>query len=407
MNLHTVENGDTLFGIARKYAVSPMKIIENNGLVHPDRLVTGEELLILTPTKTYTVRGGDTLSRIATRYEIKKNELYANNPALGGEESLYAGQLLALRYDAPRGGMAAVNGYVYPGCPEERLRTVLPYLTYVTFSALRVAGGELIPLADHSALRSRAKAAGRSVLLRAVGIGEDKELYESAARREALIEALAAFAKEKGYDGITVSAYRMAKEAPKIYDSFLMEAKKRLLGCDLLLFSETDANVPFAGQDLSDGVILQYDKCSMHTPPSFREGEEATLLSYADKYESTKAFVDLSCMAYDKDEEITREEMLKIAYKYKAEIKTDPSTLLSHFTYRRFGGGGREDREVRFEPLSATYKKLLLLSELGYNGVSVDVARAPIAQLMLLRATFAPIDYAFAYMPSIRQEAKA
>lgn len=400
MILHTVADGETVFSIAKKYAVSPVKIIENNGLTYPERLTVGEELLILTPTRTYTVRGGDTLTRIAARYGLKKSDLFAANPALAGEETLYAGQLLALSHDAPIGGMAAVNGYVYPGCSDGRLRAVLPYLTYVTFSALRVEGERLCPLADFSALRHRAKEAGRSVLLRAVGIGEDASLYESPERRAALIDAVAAFAKEKGYDGITVAAYRMAREAPDIYDDFLMEAKKRLLGCDLLLFSETDADLPFTGQDLSDGVILMYEKHGTHPTLSFEEGEASMLSAYAESYESTKAFLDLPALCRDGDEEITREEMLKIAYKYKAEIKTDPSTLLSHFTYRRFYGGGREDRTVRFEPLSTTYKKLLLLSELGYNGVSVDVARAPIAQLMLLRATFAPVSYAFAYLPT-------
>ncbi|HBJ18323.1 MAG TPA: hypothetical protein DDY70_01050, partial [Clostridiales bacterium] len=182
MILHTVESGDTVFKIARKYAVSPMKIIENNGLRDPDRLSVGEELLILTPTKTYTVRGGDTLTKIAARFGVKKSELYKNNPQLGGTDTLYAGQLLAIHYDTPTGGMAAVNGYVYPGCDADRFRTALPYLTYVTFSGLKTDGEHIYPLADFTNLRRTAKEMGKSVLLRVTGIGEDEAFAKQPTR---------------------------------------------------------------------------------------------------------------------------------------------------------------------------------------------------------------------------------
>ena len=64
MIIHTVSQGETIFKIARKYSVQPTKIIEDNGL-EGDRLTTGQELLILTPTRTVTVRGGDTLASLA------------------------------------------------------------------------------------------------------------------------------------------------------------------------------------------------------------------------------------------------------------------------------------------------------------------------------------------------------
>ena len=405
MILHTVESGDTVFKIARKYAVSPMKIIENNGLHDPDRLSVGEQLLILTPTKTYTVRGGDTLTKIANRFGVKKSELYGNNPQLGGTDTLYAGQLLAIRYDTPTGGMAATNGYVYPGCDADRFRAVLPYLTYVTFSGVRTDGEHIFPLADFSEFRRAAKAAGKSSLLRVTGIGEDEAFLNDPARREALIGTVADFAKEKGYDGITLAAYRMAKEAPEEYDAFLLQAKKCLLGCDLLLFTEADANETITGSDLSDGVILMYEKCTLTPPPSFEEGERAVFTSYAEAFESSKAFLDISAFGYDEGEPLDNEEIRKIAYKCKAEISTDDETKLSSFSYRRFGGGKREDRTVRFEPLSAIREKLGLVSELCYNGVSIDVGRVPTSVLMLLHATFSGVDYVFGYIGAHGEEA--
>ncbi|HBJ19464.1 MAG TPA: hypothetical protein DDY70_07010, partial [Clostridiales bacterium] len=58
----------------------------------------------------------------------------------------------------------------------------------------------------------------------------------------------------------------------------------------------------------------------------------------------------------------------------------------------------REDRIVRFESLAAIRKKLSLVSELCYNGVSVDVGRVPTAVLMLLHTTFSGVDYVFGYV---------
>lgn len=404
MILHTVENGDTVFKIARKYAVSPMKVIENNGLSEPDRLSVGEQLLILPPTRTYTVRGGDTLTKIADRFGVKKSDLYQNNPQLGGTDTLYAGQLLAIRYDTPTGGMAAINGYVYPGCDADRFRAVLPYLTYVTFSGVRIDGTRLFPIADFSEFRHAAKAAGKSPLLRVTGIGDEKDFIKDAARRGGLIDTIAAFAKEKGYDGITLAAYRMAKEAPEEYDAFLLEAKKHLLGCDLLLFSETDANEKIAGRDLSDGVVLMYEKCTLDPTPTFESGERAVFSTYADAFESSKAFLDISAFGYDENEPIDFDKIRKLAYKCRAEIHINEETGLSSFTYRRFGRGRREDRVVRFEPLSAIREKLGLVSEFCYNGVSIDVGRVPTAVLMMLRATFCGVNYAFGYVGARAEE---
>ena len=89
MIIHTVKEGDTVYGIAKQYNVSPTKILEDNNLTNPDRLVVGEKLVIIFPIKCYTVKTGDTLSSIASRFEVPLRTLYQNNPALGGEEALY------------------------------------------------------------------------------------------------------------------------------------------------------------------------------------------------------------------------------------------------------------------------------------------------------------------------------
>ena len=99
MIIHTVQPGDTIFKIARQYSTSPMKIIENNELLNPDKLAVGQKLLILMPTRTYTVRGSDTLYRIAERFGVKYTSLLSANPYLSGTDRIYPGQILTITYN--------------------------------------------------------------------------------------------------------------------------------------------------------------------------------------------------------------------------------------------------------------------------------------------------------------------
>ena len=132
MYVHTVNEKDTIFKIARQYAVQPTKILEDNGLTH-DRLVRGQELLILTPTKYVTVRGSDTVRSIAKKFGIRPCQLVRNNPRLAAGKSLLPGQILSIKYDTPPMGTASLIGTVYEGCADSALKKALPYLTYVIF----------------------------------------------------------------------------------------------------------------------------------------------------------------------------------------------------------------------------------------------------------------------------------
>ena len=124
MRIHTVENGENIFSIARKYAIPPTKIIEHNELSEPDRLTRGQRLLILTPTRTHTTRGGDTLDSLAIRYSVSEDALLAANPHLLGERRCYPGKILSVKYDLPRYGVGIGNGFYFEGCSRERLMTM-------------------------------------------------------------------------------------------------------------------------------------------------------------------------------------------------------------------------------------------------------------------------------------------
>ncbi|MBE6709056.1 MAG: LysM peptidoglycan-binding domain-containing protein, partial [Ruminococcaceae bacterium] len=84
MQIYTVNSGDSIYSIARKFGTTPSRIVTDNELTDPGRLAVGQSLVILEPTRTYTVRGGDTLDGIARLFGVSLTELWRNNPILGG-----------------------------------------------------------------------------------------------------------------------------------------------------------------------------------------------------------------------------------------------------------------------------------------------------------------------------------
>lgn len=394
MFIHTVENGDTVFKIARKYATSPMKIIENNALENPDMLSVGEQLLILTPTRTYTVRGADTLARIARRFGVRRELLLANNPYLCGEDKTYPSEVLAIKYDAPTFGAIAANGYCFKGYDPEKLRRAIPYLTYLTVASVRTDGEKIERLFDDTPVIEVARNSGRIALMRAY-IDRDSDFYGKRDDGKRLIDMLIGEAKARGYGGITLAAPR-GGDCTEGYCEFLLEMRKRLIGCDLILFTEVDLNTEGARADLADASVLMYSKCQLDDIPSFEAGERRVFEQYAEEYESGRAFIDLPAFAVDGDDVFEISGALNEAHRGRHELENDKEKKILSFDYTHFKGTRGERRKMRFESVENVKAKLELVSELGYMGVSLDVSRTPVSTLMMMHSMFYRAD-----MPSV------
>ena len=95
---YTIEPGDTLYGIARKFNTTVDILLKFNPLPNPNLIYPGRVLLIAeSPPEAiiYTVQPGDTLYSIARRYGTFINNLvrfnYLTNPNL-----IYPGQQLVV-----------------------------------------------------------------------------------------------------------------------------------------------------------------------------------------------------------------------------------------------------------------------------------------------------------------------
>ncbi|MDR1595514.1 MAG: LysM peptidoglycan-binding domain-containing protein [Puniceicoccales bacterium] len=102
VSTYTVCVGDTLYGIARKFDMSPSDLISMNGLTNESRLVVGQRLKVfgdvaakdamppdVAAMTVYTVQAGDSLSKIARKCGIsldalrKANDLQSDQLQIG------------------------------------------------------------------------------------------------------------------------------------------------------------------------------------------------------------------------------------------------------------------------------------------------------------------------------------
>ena len=104
---YTVRRGDTLSELALRYGTTVNEIAGINGIVNPNLIYTGEQLLIPTKNNTsnsgnnnnnnenYVVRKGDTLSKIALKYGTTVNAIARLN-GIRNPNLIYVGQILQI-----------------------------------------------------------------------------------------------------------------------------------------------------------------------------------------------------------------------------------------------------------------------------------------------------------------------
>jgi LysM repeat protein len=106
---YTVQSGDTLGGIARKFGTTVAELVRVNNITNPDQLIVGQKLTVpgtggssgavTAPStgqgKTYTVQRGDTLLSIARRFGLTVKQLQAANN-ISNPDRIYPGQKLII-----------------------------------------------------------------------------------------------------------------------------------------------------------------------------------------------------------------------------------------------------------------------------------------------------------------------
>ena len=101
VSYYTVQYGDSLGSIARRYNRTVWQLAQANGIYNANRIYAGQVLIIpaYAPTRitTYYVQPGDTLTRIAARYGTTVAAITSYN-LLWNPSLIYVGQALTIPY---------------------------------------------------------------------------------------------------------------------------------------------------------------------------------------------------------------------------------------------------------------------------------------------------------------------
>ena len=144
MHIHTVSEKETVSSIAREYGIAPEVLMRCNGIGADEAVAVGEELLVLTPTRTVRAKAEDTPEMLSMRFGISRSELYGMNPGLA--DGITEGDTVVLSFGERTHGIAASCAYFYSGCTPSALRAALPYATYVCVGAGVIEDDEVCEL---------------------------------------------------------------------------------------------------------------------------------------------------------------------------------------------------------------------------------------------------------------------
>lgn len=371
MNLHSVKEGESLSDIAALYDADEMTLAESNELKGRG-LTVGEQLLILKPTRSYHIKRKEDTERLSRRFGIQREEITAASPWI--LDSGYREGTVGVKYPRRPYGMAAANGYFYKGCDEGLFRRAIPYLTYVTFAALRIdeVGKELI--FSPREMITLAKENGIIPLVKVFDKRKNKD-YSMRAIESGFADRMIEYAGELGAEGISLDLCGEMEDT----SAFLVELRKRMIGKDMILITECDERTPYSAVDFSDGATLSLLKEGKD--PFIEVGER--LGAFAMAAEGAKTFVELPTLALSEGEGYGIKELLCEVYRQRGRLEEKGSEILS---YR-----DRRGKEFLIPSLKYTKAILDLVSEYGFMGISFDIGRTPLNFLLLYNALFKTI----------------
>ncbi len=400
MIIYTVESGDTLNGLSRRFGIPPLRIAADNGLRDPSRLVVGQSLLIMSDGVRYIVQEGQTLYSIAQEYGVPLDMLVQANPSLN-PLNIRAGDTVIIPIgEQPEKRSAIVNGYAYPSITESALNCVLPFLTFLSpFSYMLTPQGDLVAPEDSDLVYRAVRSAVMPLMV-------VTNLYEGGFDTDALsavindpeisqkvIDGITEELRNKGYYGVNMDMEYIAPSDREVYNDFLRRLAERIRPLGYILtvalapkISEDQQGLLYEAHDyaaqgeIADYVIIMtYEWGYTYGPPLAVSpiNEIRRVLDYAvTAIPPEKLLMSLPNYAYDWTLPYTRgtpaqsiglTAAIELAQQYNAEIIFDELSQTPYFNYTANDG---TPHIVWFDDPRSIAAKLSLVNEYGLAGVS-------------------------------------
>lgn len=248
MDIHIVQQGETIFTIADKYKVPANRLILEND-INPDKLVIGQAIVILYPAETYIVKQGDSLESIANSNNIPVMQLFRNNNYLFDRKDIYPDEELVLSYNNNKGNIYT-NGYVNQFIDLNTLKRTLPYLSYISiFGYSPTLNGDIIEIDDSEIIKmTKAYGVAPLMLLSAYslqGVSNLQAIYDVLLNEDLsnkLIDETISLLKTKGYYGLNITYLYLNMNNAYIYEQFTKRLTKRFKNEGFKLFISVALN---------------------------------------------------------------------------------------------------------------------------------------------------------------------
>lgn len=352
MVIHVVKSGENLYSISKIYNTTPEKIIKDNELKEPNRLVIGQTLVITNGTN--------------------QNDR-----------------------------QIVVNGYTYPNINEGTLYKTLPNLTYITpFSYGFNSDGSLVEL-DDDKIRNIAinNNVGPLMLLTTLGpdgtFSSDKasKMLKDEYIQNILIDNIVKTLQEKNYYGLDVDFEYLSKDDRDNFTEFIRKLSETLhpLGYILAVAlapkaSEAEVGLLYEGHDYKalgqyadELLLMTYEWGYAYGPPMAVAplNKVKAVVEYAiTQIDNNKLLIGIPNYGYDwtlpfvkgsQAKSISNVGAVDLARDVGAIIEFDETAHAPFFTYYDVDG---KEHIVWFEDARSIEAKLNLVDEYDLLGVA-------------------------------------
>ncbi|WJE15854.1 glycoside hydrolase family 18 protein [Halobacillus sp. ACCC02827] len=405
MQIHVVQQGDTVFSIAGLYDSTPSAIITANELETPGDLVIGQALVIPIVGQFYFVQPGDTLSSIARAFNTTAAALAQVN-GIAPNAPLSVGLRLYIPQQPPV--PISTNAYVEPfgGEVSEALETAAeirsPQLTYLAPFSYRIQTDGTLkapPLDDFKNIAQKNDTSLMMVVTNLTDEGFSAELGRSILTNETLqnklLDNIVKTAKETGFRDVHFDMEFLPPELRENYNQFLRKAKQRLSSEDLLMSTalapKTSADQKGAWYEAHDYrahgeiadfvVLMTYEWGYSGGPPMAVSpiGPVTEVVDYAlTEMPANKILLGQNLYGYDWTlpyepggpfaKAVSPQRAIQIARENNVPISYDQKSQAPFFTYT--DASTSKEHEVWFEDARSIQKKFDLIKDRGLLGIS-------------------------------------
>ncbi|AOV09111.1 spore gernimation protein [Sporosarcina ureilytica] len=402
MQIHVVQRGQSIYGIARAYGISPEEIASANEIPNPSQLVTGQALVIPVEGSFHVVQPGQSLYSIANLYGISYQELARIN-GISPNTVLQIGQQLRI----PTKQKRPINSFLYvePRTPVSQsmineVRNRVGDLTFLGMFSYQVnRDGSLTPPPTANILQIANEAGVTNALV--VSNLEDfafsadlaRAIFNDDAAQNQLFGNLIQIANDEGYGDIHFDFELLYPEDRELYTNFLRKARDRFRMAGLRISaavapksSDVRTGIYGAHDYAALGEILDYVMIMTYEwGYTFSDPQAVSpiqpvrsVMNYAASViPNEKIFLGQNLYGYDwtfpfppqggpPARAVSPQQAIQIALQNGAEIQYDFQAQAPFFQYTDAAG---VLHEVWFEDARSIQAKFNLMNELGLGGI--------------------------------------